>query len=44
VDVVPLFQSIGVLDAAMAARVRTALANAAHKPRVTIEPGWYYNL
>jgi hypothetical protein len=38
-----LFQSIGVLDATMAAQVRAALADAAHKPRVTIEPNWYYN-
>jgi hypothetical protein len=39
-----LFHSIGVLDAAMAERVRAGLVNAAHKPRVTIEPNWYYNL
>lgn len=36
--------SIGVLDQTMAAQVRAALAQAAHKPRVTTEPNWYYNL
>ena len=38
-----LFHSIGVIDAAMAERVRVALGDAAHKPRVTIETNWYYN-
>lgn len=38
-----LIGSIGVLDAAMAAQVQAALVNAAHKPRVTIQPNWYYN-
>ena len=38
-----LFHSIGVLDAEMSAQVRAALADVAHKPRVTIEPNWYYN-
>lgn len=38
-----LFHSIGVLDFAMAERVRAALADVAHKPRVTIETNWYYN-
>jgi len=40
----PQVHSIGVLDAAMATCVRAALANSVHKPRVTIEPNWYYNL
>ena len=35
--------SMGVLDAAMAAAVGVALADAAHKPPVTIQPNWYYN-
>jgi hypothetical protein len=39
-----LFQSIGVLDRAMAAQVQTTLASATHKPQVTIHPDWYYNL
>jgi hypothetical protein len=38
-----LFYGIGVLDAAMAGQVGAALAETAHKPRVTIEPNWYYN-
>jgi hypothetical protein len=38
-----LFHGIGVLDAAMATQVSAALADAPHKPRVTIEPNWYYN-
>jgi ssDNA thymidine ADP-ribosyltransferase, DarT len=38
-----LVERIGVLDAAMAAQVREVLASAAHQPRVTIEPKWYYD-
>lgn len=38
-----LFVSIGVLDPAMAGQVGTVLATAEHKPRVTIEPRWYYH-
>lgn len=38
-----LFHSLGVLDAAMAEQARAALTGAAHKPRVTIQPSWYYN-
>lgn len=38
-----LVQSIGVLDTGMATKVKKALEGKAEKPRVTIEPKWYYN-
>ena len=38
-----LVQRIGVLDESMSRRVHAILAVATHKPRVTIEPTWYYN-
>lgn len=38
-----LIHSIGVLDAAMVAQVRGLLATSAHKPKLSIEPNWYYN-
>ena len=37
------FHALGVLDGDMAARVGNALANATHKPQVTIQSDWYYN-
>ncbi len=33
---------IGVIDDAMAAEVRVALASALHRPRVGVQPQWYY--
>jgi hypothetical protein len=35
---------IGVLDSSMAHRVRETLKDTRHKPGVTIEPNWYFNL
>jgi hypothetical protein len=39
-----LVERIGVLDAEVGSAVRSALAGVAHKPPVTIQPKWYYNL
>jgi hypothetical protein len=39
-----LVTRLGVLDAAMLAQVREVIAAAAHRPGVTIQPQWYYNL
>lgn len=38
-----LVERIGTLDLAMATQVRTLLDGTTHKPRVTIEPNWYYD-
>jgi hypothetical protein len=37
-----LVEAIGVLDAAIRQEAEEALAGAAHKPPVNVEPGWYY--
>lgn len=38
-----LVERIGVLDEGMARRVRALMTGAAHKPKVAIEPNWYFN-
>jgi ssDNA thymidine ADP-ribosyltransferase DarT-like protein len=37
-----LFDHVGVHDAAMLTKVEAILAGAAHRPQVSVEPGWYY--
>ena len=37
-----LVDHVGVHDAAMLAKVEGILAGAPHRPRVTVEPTWYY--
>jgi hypothetical protein len=37
-----LVQRIGVASQTVASRVRAALANAAHKPQISVEPSWYF--
>lgn len=37
-----LIEAIGVLDAQMADQAEASIADADHKPRVTVEPSWYY--
>jgi hypothetical protein len=39
-----LVTRLGVLDAAMLAQVSEIIAGASHRPGVTIQPQWYYNL
>ena len=38
-----LVERIAVIDGEIAARVTELLRGAGHRPRVTIEPKWYYN-
>ena len=35
---------IGVVNSELAAKVKNLMAKAAHIPRVTVEPDWYYNV
>jgi hypothetical protein len=37
-----LVRRIGVAAQAIAVRAQTALANAAHRPQVSVQPGWYF--
>lgn len=37
-----LVQRIGVASQAIAVQARTAIANAAHKPQVSVQPSWYF--
>jgi hypothetical protein len=39
-----LVDQIGALGEDIAAEVRRLLRDAIHKPKVTIEPDWYYNI
>jgi hypothetical protein len=38
----PLVQQIGVASQSVASQVHAALAATAHKPRVSVEPSWYF--
>jgi hypothetical protein len=39
-----LVARLGVLDTTMLAQVREIIAGTTHRPGVTIQPKWYYNL
>ena len=39
-----LVARLGVLDGGMPAQVRAIIADATHRPGVTIQSEWYYNL